>query len=67
VLIETYAARLEAVNRYLALVGPATGLAIAKWLESLVGIEFFEGSVMSEELGHALTVARAINGTQEKP
>lgn len=33
VLIETYAARLEAVNSYLALIGPATGIALADWLE----------------------------------
>lgn len=33
VLIETYAARLERVNSYLALVGPATGLALADWLK----------------------------------
>nr|BFD90694.1 hypothetical protein KitaXyl93_20540 [Kitasatospora sp. Xyl93] len=32
VLIETYAERLERVNAYLALVGPATGLAVADWL-----------------------------------
>ncbi|MYR75118.1 MULTISPECIES: hypothetical protein [unclassified Streptomyces] len=34
VLIETYAARLERVNSYLALVGPATGLVVADWLDS---------------------------------
>ncbi|MGQ4353173.1 hypothetical protein [Streptomyces drozdowiczii] len=34
VLIETYAARLERVNSYLALLGPATGLALADWLEA---------------------------------
>lgn len=34
VLIETYAARLEAVNRYLALLGPATGIALADWLDA---------------------------------
>jgi hypothetical protein len=33
VLIETWAKRLEAVNAYLALVGPATGLAVAAWLD----------------------------------
>ncbi|WP_327259967.1 MULTISPECIES: hypothetical protein [unclassified Streptomyces] len=33
VLIETYAARLERVNSYLALLGPATGLALADWLK----------------------------------
>lgn len=33
VLIETYAARLERVNSYLALVGPATALALADWLD----------------------------------
>ncbi|MFT9821192.1 hypothetical protein [Lysinibacillus sp. NPDC056185] len=33
VLIETYAARLERVNSYLALLGPATGIAVADWLD----------------------------------
>jgi hypothetical protein len=33
VLIETYAERLERVNAYLELVGPATGLALADWLD----------------------------------
>lgn len=32
VLIESYAARLEAVNRYVAAMDPALGLALAKWL-----------------------------------
>jgi hypothetical protein len=34
VLIETFAARLERVNSYLALVGPATGLVVADWLDA---------------------------------
>jgi hypothetical protein len=33
VLIETYAARLEKVNRYLTMVGPNVGLALADWLD----------------------------------
>jgi hypothetical protein len=33
VLIETFAERLEAVNVYLTLVGPATGEAVADWLD----------------------------------
>lgn len=33
VLIETWAKRLEDVNAYLELVGPALGLAIAGWLD----------------------------------
>jgi hypothetical protein len=32
VLIETYAARLEAVNRYIAAKDPALGTAVAGWL-----------------------------------
>lgn len=35
VLIETYAARLERVNRYLTMVGPNVGLALADWLEAV--------------------------------
>ncbi|MFE9886835.1 hypothetical protein [Streptomyces scopuliridis] len=57
VLIETYAARLERVNNYLALLGPATGLALAAWLDSAVED--------AEQIGadyHALAVARHING-----
>jgi hypothetical protein len=34
VLIETYAARLEAVNRYVAAMGPRVGVLLAAWLES---------------------------------
>lgn len=59
VLIETYAARLEAVNRYVAAVGPATGLAVAAWLdqaaEALIGVD-----VPDDE--PALAVARQILG-----
>lgn len=45
---------------YIAAVGPATGLAIADWLDS--------AAIESGLIGtghHALTVARAINTTQE--
>jgi hypothetical protein len=55
VLIETYAARLEAVNRYLVLVGPEAGLVIAAWLA--------DAANDAEQIGpnpHALTVARSI-------
>lgn len=34
VLIESYAARLEAVNRYVAAMDPALGLTLAAWLEA---------------------------------
>lgn len=57
VLIETYAARREAVNRYVVAVGPATGLAVAAWLdqaaEALIGVD-----VPDDE--PALVVARQI-------
>lgn len=59
VLIETYAERLERVNAYLTLVGPATGLALAEWLES--------AAEDAEQIGpdfRALAVARAILGGQ---
>ena len=41
-------------------------LALADWLESLNGIDLTEHGAMSEEITHALAVARAING-QTKP
>jgi hypothetical protein len=34
VLIETWAARLENVNRYIAVLGPASGLALAQWMRT---------------------------------
>ncbi|MDQ0694272.1 hypothetical protein [Streptomyces sp. W4I9-2] len=63
VLIETYAARLERVNSYLALVGPATGLAVARWLESWTGVDLSEHGSMPEDAQHALAVARQLLGT----
>ncbi|MGA4900299.1 hypothetical protein ACPCAJ_21195 [Streptomyces griseoincarnatus] len=33
VLIETYAARLESVNRYIAAMDPSVGAALADWLD----------------------------------
>ncbi|MEV0015412.1 hypothetical protein [Streptomyces tendae] len=33
VLVETYAARLEAVNRYIAAMDPALGAVLADWLD----------------------------------
>ncbi|AZM91454.1 hypothetical protein [Streptomyces sp. W1SF4] len=71
VLIETYAARLEAVNRYLVLLGPATGLALAHWLsETAVDVAATEGTggALHPEGGTskawtaALDVARAVLG-----
>ncbi|GAA2838327.1 hypothetical protein RMN57_13080 [Kitasatospora sp. CM 4170] len=59
VLIETWAKQLEAVNAYLALLGPATGLAMARMLdqaaEALTGQD-----VPADE--PALAVARAVLG-----
>lgn len=62
VLIETYAANLEAVNRYIAAMDPAVGLALAAWLESWTGIELNEHGPMPEDAQHALAVARQILG-----
>ncbi|MFG2913320.1 hypothetical protein ACGF0D_10575 [Kitasatospora sp. NPDC048298] len=61
VLIETWAPRLEAVNAYLALVGPATGLAIAAWLEDEAGFQR-HAAAGPEDSEHALAVARAVLG-----
>lgn len=65
VLIETYAERLERVNAYLTLVGPATGLAVADWLahEAAYQLHLDEtGQDGVEDSSHALAVARAILG-----
>ncbi|WP_327169527.1 hypothetical protein [Streptomyces subrutilus] len=70
VLIETYAARLESVNRYVALLGPATGLALADWLsETAAEVAAVEGTEYalhpeggtSKAWTAALAVARALN------
>ncbi|MFD7868011.1 hypothetical protein [Streptomyces sp. NPDC059783] len=67
VLIETYAARLERVNSYLALVGPATGLTLADWLDEHARIlaaatQYDPDSSLAR---HAHAVARQIlGGTQ---
>lgn len=61
VLIETWAKRLEAVNTYLALVGPATGLAIAAWLEDEADFQR-HAAAGPEDSEHALHVARVVLG-----
>jgi hypothetical protein len=48
---------------YIAAMHPGVGLAVAKWLESLTGVEISEHGPMTEEIQHALAVARAINAT----
>ncbi|MET9465828.1 hypothetical protein ABZY44_13675 [Streptomyces sp. NPDC006544] len=63
VFIETYAARLEAVNRYLALLGPATGLALADWLDTMASY-YTPGPTHPTYVVHALAVAREILGSQ---
>jgi hypothetical protein len=66
VLIETWAPRLEAVNAYLALLGPATGLALADWLTAYAGHLAATAHPEWQETvaGPALAVARAILGSQ---
>jgi hypothetical protein len=44
---------------------PLVGLAVAGWLESLDGIEWSEHHSYSDELMHALKVARAY--LEERP
>lgn len=41
---------------------PGTALAVARWLESLDGIEWSEHAAATEELTHALKIARAYLG-----
>ena len=69
VLIETYAARLEAVNRYIAAMGPGVGLALANWLElhaDVIAARTTEDGTgeyaVAIDGDHALAVARAILG-----
>ncbi|MFJ1695719.1 hypothetical protein ACIOHC_11295 [Streptomyces sp. NPDC088252] len=79
VLIETYAARLERVNSYLALLGPATGLTLADWLDAaadgltmgrihgtnLVICESCCEEMPRHHIRPALAAARQILGTTE--
>ncbi|MFB6809440.1 hypothetical protein [Streptomyces sp. NPDC056387] len=64
VLIETYAARLERVNSYLALLGPATGLAVADWLDAYADqlAAATHPGWQETVAGPALAVARAVLG-----
>lgn len=75
VLIETYAARLEAVNRYIAAMGPSVGAALAELLEYTARFAGVYDELHWAETGdspadphpdpsirHALTVARNIRG-----
>lgn len=49
---------------YAAVMGPAVGLALAKWLDSWHGTDFDEHAAMPDDLAHALAIARAINRSQ---
>lgn len=73
VLVETYAARLEAVNRYIAVMDPALGAALADWLERTAKLAALYAELHHAETGttvadphpdgtirDALAVARAI-------
>lgn len=67
VLIETFAARLEAVNRYVATVDPAAGLAVADLLDGLANALAWLAPYREHEPGYpmweaAVALARAING-----
>lgn len=48
---------------YIALLHPGVGLALARWLDSLTGVEVGEHGPMAEEYQHALAVARTLLGT----
>ncbi|MCO4699327.1 hypothetical protein LRR80_05421 [Streptomyces sp. RO-S4] len=47
VLIETYAARLEAVNRYIAAMDPALGMVLAGWLDQAA--RYYEAGVQAAD------------------
>lgn len=49
---------------YAAVMGPALGLLVAKWLASWDGADFDEHAAMPDDLQHALAIARAINRSQ---
>jgi hypothetical protein len=52
----------RATAEYIALLHPGVGLAVARWLDSLAGVEVSEHGPMAEEYPHALAVARALLG-----
>ncbi|MFJ3289929.1 hypothetical protein ACIPMW_32175 [Streptomyces sp. NPDC086669] len=69
VLIETYAARLEAVNRYIAAMDPSVGAALAELLEAeadVVAARIAQDGTdeYAADFGthHLLQIARLING-----
>ncbi|MBQ1118500.1 hypothetical protein [Streptomyces sp. C3-3] len=49
--------------RYIALMHPGVGLAVARWLESWAGVDLSEHGPMPEDAQHALAVARQLLGT----
>ncbi|MEU5838805.1 hypothetical protein ABZ820_34790 [Streptomyces diacarni] len=48
------------VGDYIAAMGPAVGLALAGWLESLAGIDVSEHHPLPDEYQHALTITRQL-------
>ncbi|MFD3741082.1 hypothetical protein [Streptomyces sp. NPDC058629] len=50
-------------GRYIALMDPGVGLAVARWLESWAGVDLSEHGPMPEDAQHALAVARQLLGT----
>lgn len=66
VLIETWAPRLEAVNDYIAAMNPATGLALADWMENVADRVRKTGEEwVGADLHHALAVARQVLGSDQ--
>ncbi|GAA2199844.1 hypothetical protein [Streptomyces bangladeshensis] len=73
VLIETWAARLEAVNRYIAAMDPAVGTLLAQLLDveadvvaARTAMDGTEAYAADYGTNHLLTIARLINGTTEE-
>lgn len=65
VLIETYAARLEDVNRYIAAMGPDVGAALTELMRFEADlIERVPGAELRGRTTHLLAVARQILGGQ---
>ncbi|MCG0066511.1 hypothetical protein L0F81_25050 [Streptomyces tricolor] len=73
VLIETWAARLEAVNRYIAAMDPAVGTLLAQLLDVEADVvaartahDGTEAYALDYGTNRLLDIARLINGTTEE-
>jgi hypothetical protein len=54
------------IGDYIATMGPSVGKALAAWLDSWGVIDLREHAAMQEDARHALAIARAINGGEQR-